>query len=305
MHKHPYFLLLIAPLFLAGNAVAGKLADGLIAPMTLTLLRWGLAVIIITPLAWPKLRRDWPIIRHNLLILMLYGVFGFTLFNILLYNALTYTSVIHVSIVQATIPMLTLILGGLLFRQTVRGGQVIAAILTFSGVVLTVTGGEVLRLLESDINRGDLFMLLASLAYAMYSLALRYKPNISWWSFIAVLAFFAMLASIPFAWYEIAQATTPTFHLNWESIALILYVALFPSLVAQLAYAVAVSSIGAAQASISINLIPVFGVLLAVVLLGETLHSYHIFGMLLVFFGIGASEWSRHSSSQFIKPNLK
>lgn len=290
---HPYVLLILAPLIWAGNAVVGKLADGLIEPMTLTFFRWSLALLVLLPFVPMHLRQDWALIKSNWGRLAFYGCVGFTLFNVLLYTALTYTSVVNVSIEQACIPILTLLLGALLFKESVSIWQGIGVILAFVGVFLTISGGQFERILQSDLNRGDVLMLLASLAYALYSLALRFKPAISWWSFIFVLACFAWLTSIPFALYEVSQATEPVMVYSWATFAVIVYVGLLPSIVAQIAYAFAVTQIGAAHASFAINLIPVFGVLLAIILLGEALQIYHIVGIILVFTGIGLSEKSR------------
>ena len=106
LHRTAYLCLVIATLSWGGNAVAGKLALGHISPMMLTFWRWAIAVAIIFAISLPQLRKDWPVVRKRLPILIFYGVIGYTTFNAVLYTALKYTTAINVAIEQAGIPML-------------------------------------------------------------------------------------------------------------------------------------------------------------------------------------------------------
>lgn len=297
MLNHPYFLLIIAPLIWAGNTIAGKLATDAIAPMTLTLLRWIVAVLVLLPFVLPGLYRDWAAVRSKLLLLFACGCFGFAGFNMLYYKSLHYTTAINVALLQATIPILILLINWLIYRQRMGGAQLLGVVMAFVGVVLIITNGQVSALLTLSLNYGDLLMLAACLMYAAYSIGLRAKPSIRWGSFIFVLAISALLTVLPFAAYEIA-IESQVFVFSFKSLLLVIYVSIFASIISQIAYAKGVSIVGANRAGFAINLVPVFGALMAVLLLGEQFRWYHLASLVLVLGGIALSERSAKQLSQ-------
>ena len=184
--QHPYLLLTLTTLFWGGNVVAGKLAVGHIDPHALMLLRWGGGLLVILPFAIAPLRRDWPVIRRSLPLLLFYGAIGFATFNILVYAAAYLTSGVNIAIEQVAVNIFVMLLNFVIFRTRVRGLQLVGVLLTILGVAITATHGDLTRLLALDINLGDALVLLACLAYAIYSLTLRYRPASHWLSFLAV-----------------------------------------------------------------------------------------------------------------------
>lgn len=290
MINNPYLLLMLAPLIWGGNALVGKLAVGEIAPMTLVLLRWIGALLVLMPFALPHVVKDWQKIKPALGWFVVYGGIGFALFNLLFYVAAHDTSAVNIALIQATIPMLILLINRLFFRQYLIFPQVIGLLMTLLGVLFIVSGGQWQVLKNLQLNHGDMLMLLAALCYAVYSITLRYKPAVSWLSFIFVAGVFALLLVLPFAVFEIINAEQAVLNFNAKVALLLLYVAIFPSIVAQIAYAKGVSLIGANRAGVAINLVPVFGALMAVVFLGEAFRWFHLAGLLLVMGGIVLSE---------------
>lgn len=288
MSRNAYVLLLLTMLMWGGNAVAGKMAVGHISPMVLTTFRWLGAVALMLAIGIPQLRRDWHVVRPRLLYLFLLGAAGFTLFNAAMYTALTFTTVINVSIEQAGMPMFIFIANFVLYRIGVSAGQVIGFSLSMVGVALTATHGNLLTLSEQQINSGDLLMLAAVLLYAGYTIALRYKPAIHWKSLMSVMAVAAALTSLPFMAWEVA--TGAAIWPDMRGWGIILYVAIFPSVVSQLFYVRAVDLIGANRAGLFINLVPIFGTILSIAILGEDLEMYHIAALVMVLGGIWLAE---------------
>jgi drug/metabolite transporter (DMT)-like permease len=288
MHKTAYPLLLLTTLFWGGNAVAGKFAVGHVSPMLLTTARWGFALIILLVIGWPKLKADWPTIRRKALYLMALGGVGFSLFNIALYSAVAYTSAINVSIEQAGIPMLIFIGNFLLFRLHASLAQITGFLVSLVGVALTASHGDPARLLALDLNFGDALMLGAVIAYAGYTMALRFKPNVHWLSLMIALTAGAFITSLPFTAVEVAagSAILPDAR-GW---GVIFYTTIFPSIVAQIFYVRGVELIGANRAGLFVNLVPVFGTLLSVVVLGEAFYAYHAVALVLVLGGIWLAE---------------
>ena len=296
MYRNAYLLLILTTLFWGGNSVAGKLAVGHVSPMLLTAVRWGLAVVILAAIGWPRLRADWPTVRKHFWLLTGLGVLGFTVFNAALYTALNFTTAINTSIEQAGIPMIIFAANFILFRTRVTPAQILGFMLSLVGVALTASHGSMERLLALDMNFGDALMLIAVLVYSAYTVALRFKPEIHWQSLMIMLTGSAFVTSVPFALWEFGtgRGIVPD-ATGW---ALIAYIVIFPSLAAQVFYIRGVELIGANRAGLFINMVPIFGTLLSVVIIGEDFQLYHGVAMVLVLGGIWLAENSGRKMAQ-------
>lgn len=291
MNRKAYFYLCVTTFFWGGNTVAGKLAVGHVSPMMLTTLRWLIALCVILAFMTPQIRRDWPKIRKHWLLLLSYGAVGFTLFNALLYTALEHTSTINAVIEQAGIPMLIFIFNFILFRIPASLAQVVGFSITLVGVLVTASHGDLTSLFELELNFGDVLMLFACIVYASYTISLRWKPQMHWQSFIAVPVFGALLGSLPLLFWEAASGKTV--FPDASGWLIVLYAGFFPSLMSQILWVRGVEMIGANRAGLFINAIPIFGTFLAVLMVGETLHAFHLVALTLVLGGIAIAEWGR------------
>lgn len=291
MTMRAYAFLMLTAFAWGGNAVAGKIAVGHASPFLMNLLRWILALVAISAVSIPQIRRDMPEIRKHVVYLFIMGAVGFTSFNALLYTALHHTSAINAVIEQAGIPMVIFLGNFLLFRQRVAGGQIAGFLLTLAGVALTASNGDVFSLIALRLNFGDFLMMLAVLVYSAYTIGLKYKPDIHWKSMMAATAAGALLAALPLAAYEWTSGggLVPD-RTGW---LVVLYIGLVPSLMSQILFVKGVEAIGANRAGLFVNLVPIFGMMLSLVLLGESLHFYHVISLVLVFGGIVASERAR------------
>lgn len=292
MLRHAYTLLLLASFFWAGNAVSGKLALGHVSPMVLNSARWIIASLVIAAIGLPHFRKDWPVLKKRLVFIFLLGAVGFSLFNIVLYNAVRYTTVINVSIEQAAMPMFIFALNFVLFRTGVGVGQIVGFLMSVAGVALTASHGDLSTLAQLQMNFGDALMLIAVISYSGYTVALRNKPDVHWKSLMLAMCVSAFVASIPFTIWEVAagEAIMPTL----RGYAIMAYTSLFPSILSQIFYIRGVELIGGNRAGLFINMIPVFGTILSVLLLGEAFQLYHAAALVLVFGGIWLAERSGH-----------
>ncbi|WP_349236538.1 DMT family transporter [Devosia sp. MC532] len=290
--NQPYLLLVLAPLFWGGNVVAAKLVADEIDPFLLLASRCVLATLFILPFAWTALKRDWSVVRKYWPVLMAFGAVGYALFNVLLYLGLQTTTGVNAAIVQAALPMLILAANFFVFRVRVRPLQVLGVVLAILGVVYTATHGDISRLLTLNVNPGDGFVILACLAYTAYTLALKYRPKMDIMSFMAVtftgaaITGVVMLALFGGGLGQVAKLADMSGAV-WLVIA---YVAIFPSMFSQVAYARGVELVGANRAAPSHNLIPVFGALGSLLLLGEALQLYHVIAALIIVGGIILAE---------------
>lgn len=218
------------------------------------------------------------------------GAFGMGLFNLTMYTALRYTSAVNASIEQSLMPILIVVANFLFFRQKVVLWQIVGVAVSVVGVVVTSTNGNPLEFFSGALNRGDALMILAAVFYAGYTISLRWRPAVHWLSFLFFIACGAAAVCLPLSlWEIITKGFTPPSIEGW---LLIGYAVIFPTVVAQLAFARGVELIGGNRAGLFINLVPVFGSLLAVMLIGESFYIYHAIGLVLVLGGIVLAEKS-------------
>ena len=283
----PHLLLSATALIWAGNAIAGRFADGHVSPMWLTSLRWAIAVAVVGAIAHRDIRADWPVIRRHLPYLFVMGATGYTLFNYFLYSALTYTSAITVAIWQSAMPLFIFVMGYLAFRTPTRWGQAAGFALTAAGVLTVAARGDWAALVGGRVggNWGDVLMIGASLAYAGYSVALKAKPRLHPLPFLFCMMVAALLVAAGGLALE-AWSGAARFPADMRAWAVVVYAGLFPSIVAQGFFIRGVDGIGANAAGLFINLVPVLTAVLAIALLGEALHLYHAVAFLLVAGGV-------------------
>ncbi len=285
---NPYLLLTITALVWGGNAVAGKLAAGHVSPFFLTLVRWLIACAVVFPFALPHLKKDKETIKKHFWFLFALGAIGFGLFNNLFYLALNYTTAINVAIEQASMPLIVFFLNYLLFRTRVTAFQLIGFLITLIGVGVTATRGDLLSFSVQSLNIGDLMLLVAIMFYGVYSVFIQKKPDIHLLSFMFVLGAAAFTICIPFTAYEVASG-----RFLWPDLqgwGVIVFAGLFPSLVSQLFWVMGLEKIGSNRGGVFINLVPVFGALLAILILGEKFQTYHAVGLVLVLGGIALAQ---------------
>jgi drug/metabolite transporter (DMT)-like permease len=137
-------------------------------------------------------------------------------------------------------------------------------------------------------NEGDVMMLVAAILYAGYTIGLRERPRVSGLSLLAGMAVAAFVTSVPLMIWEIASGgfIWPT----TAGLAMLVYVALGPAFISQVFFLRGVELIGPGRAGVFVNLVPVFGAIMAVVLLGEPFAAYHVVALLLVVGGIAIAQ---------------
>ena len=288
LYQWPSVLLTLTTIFWAGNAVAGRVAVGQIAPLMLVFLRWLLVLAVMWPLYGRQVREHWPELRPRLGKVILMALLGLTLFNTLFYIAAHTTTAVNIGILQGSVPVVVLVGAFLTHGTRATPVQVAGVLITAVGVVVVATQGSPLSVFEMELNRGDLWMLAACLFYAFYTVALRDRPNMPGAAFFTLLALISAVTSLPLA---VGEALVSGFSLpTWQGWLVTLYVAIFPSCLAQLFYVRAVDLIGPGRTGVFVNLVPVFTAILAVFLIAEPFAAYHAVALTLVIGGIWLSQ---------------
>lgn len=289
--SNPYLLLTLTMLMWSANGIAGRVAIGEVSPMVIVTLRWLISCSLLFAFAFSRIREDWLVLKNHIVRLVLGAIFGFTGFNALFYLSAHHTSAVNMTILQGSLPIFVL-MGAALFQRTpLTLLQAIGIPFTLAGVIAVASQGQLDVLLAFNFNIGDIGLVIACLSYAIYTLMLRNRPKVSGIGFFAIVAMAAFITSLPLLGLEMAlgEAQWPTVE-GWMIVA---FIGICPSLLAQLFFLKAVELIGPGRAANFTNLVPIFGPLLAIILLGEPFHLYHAVALMLVLGGITLAEWRR------------
>jgi drug/metabolite transporter (DMT)-like permease len=290
-------MLTLSAAFWAGSAVTGRMAAGLIPPIALSFWRWVLAFLMFVVLAGPSLWRERRAVLsawRPLLVLSLTGVAGF---SILFFEGLQYSTAINASLFDALGPMLTLVLAAIVLRAPATAREMVGVVLGIAGAVLIIFRGRLDALLALQVNIGDVFLIAAMVVWAGYTVALRRFPlALDPLVVMAVLCGAGIPIILPFYLLELARGET--FEITTETAGIIVYAGIFASALAYLCWNRGVAVVGPAKAALAQYLVPVFGVVLAMMALGEALEWFHLAGMVLIFGGIGMATlpWPRRRS---------
>ena len=277
-------LLAVTMLCWAGSIVVGRAAAPLVPPVQFTLLRWIVGLLIVTPLAWPHLRADLPALWVRRWVVFTLSLLGTCVYNILAYRGLHDTSAVNGLLMQSVMPLMVLLVG-LPFGQRTTLRQGVAILVSLAGVLLITAQGSWAVLRELRFNPGDVILFAAVTSYAVYSLVLRQKPAVHAMSLLVVMFALGLVMLVPLAaweWQSGARVVSSV-----PAFAAILYAGVFASFVATLCYNRGIELVGAARGGQYMHLIPVFGTVLAVGLLGERLHAYHGWGVAVIALGLG------------------
>ena len=286
-------LMTLPPLLWAGNAVVGRLAVGSVPPLTLNFLRWTLAMLLLLPLGWHALR-DPAAIAARWKYLLVIGLLGVGSYNSLQYLALVTTTPINVTLIAASMPVWMLAVGALFHDEHPTTRQIAGAVLSLLGVLFVIARGDPAALVRVHFVAGDLYVLIAIIAWAFYSWMLARppasmrapdRPDWDWAGFLLLQTLFGLLGAGAAAAGE-AVLTGATVHWNGWVVAALLYVAIGPSIIAYRCWGLGVARGGPALAAFFGNLTPVFAALMSAAALGEAPRWFHGAAFALIVGGI-------------------
>jgi drug/metabolite transporter (DMT)-like permease len=285
-------LLTIPPLLWAGNAIVGRLVREAVPPMTLNLLRWAIALVILLPLGRAAFKRgsggltNWR--RYALL-----GLLGIGMYNSLQYLALQSSTPINVTLVASGMPVWMMLVGRLFFNAPLRRWQVAGAVLSIVGVLVVLCRGDIHQLLALRLVAGDLYMILATIAWSFYSWMLlqpQDSPRLrsDWAAFLATQVLYGLLWSTLFTGIEWSVGA-PAIAWSRKLAAALLFVAAGPAVLAYALWGAGIRRAGPGIGAFFVNLTPLFAALLSSAFLGELPHAYHVLAFALIVGGIVVS----------------
>jgi drug/metabolite transporter (DMT)-like permease len=279
-----FILLLLAALCWAGNHTLARAVGGHVPPASLAVLRWILVLLVVLPFALPRLRADWPKLKGNPGLMILFAITGGGAFGTLQFVALHFTTALNMGVVGSVAPAFIVAASWILFRERLSPLQLLGVLVSLSGVLAIVSRLDLTRLAGLSFNGGDLIIIANMVLWAVYAACLRARPSIHATTFMLSMAVIAALGNLPFAAGEFAfgyrlQAT-------WLTLGTLLYAAFVTTILAYVAWNTAVDVVGAPRAGAFLHTIPIFSALLATTLLGETIEAFHVLGFALILSGV-------------------
>ncbi|UCZ55207.1 DMT family transporter [Bacillus shivajii] len=294
---YSYILLIFVVIFYAGNILIGKAINEL-PPFTIAFFRVLVAFIVILPIgilsAW-RHRATFLQYKKPVLIMTLTGV---TFFNTFIYGSLQFTTATNVAVLETVIPVVTVVLSAWLLRERLRKVQWLGIILSFIGAVWVVMDGRIFQLANIDWNIGDAIMIGAIGTWAIYSIYVKkWIHLLPPYAALFVMTGVSVIVLLPFVMFEWFIAGVPTLA-NPSYITGLLYLGVFPSLVALIFYNRAVQQLGASRASVFLNFLPVFTMVGAYFWLGEVITSMQIIGAIAVMGGVVLTTQAKQSEGE-------
>lgn len=280
-----YAFPLLAIFIWAGNTVINKLAVGAIFPAEIGFYRWLLAGLLFSPFMLKAVIAHWPQIRPNLGKIFVLGVLGMAVYQSLAYFAATLTTATNMGIILSLMPLMSLAMAIISLGQRLTAGALVGAVLSFAGVLVVVSSGSLGALLQHGLNMGDAMMLIATLAYAIYSTLLK-----KWQLRLPPLVLLYLQVLVAIVVLFPLYVASPKTGLTLQNIPLVLYACLLASMLAPLAWMQAVQRLGPSRTTLFFNLLPLITALIAAVVLKEQLAMYHLVGGLLTLAGVILSE---------------
>jgi len=289
----PYLLVSLAPMFWSGNFVLGRALHETFPPIALSFWRWAVALLVLIPFLLPRASELARALGRHWAVLSLLGLLGVTNFNTFVYLGLQTTTATNAVLLVSTTPVLILVLSFLLLAVPVRPLQLVGVLLSLGGVGIIAAGGDPVALMSLELNSGDLWILAAVVSWALYSVCLRWRPRgLDPLVFLAATIVTGLVQLLPLYLWDLARGST--LELGAVTIGAVGYVAIFPSVISYVFWNRGVVELGANRTGQFLHLMPVFGTLLSIWLLGERLETYHLAGMGLIAAGIsmaGGREW--------------
>ncbi len=284
--KTAYIFLIFATLFWSGNFIVGKAASLFaIPPFTLNFYRWTFAWLILAPFTLKEIFQKKEYILKNLKLILILGITSITIFNSIVYYSLNFTQVINGVLMISTIPVMIIFFSWIFKIEKTNFYQILGIFFSLTGVVVIVTNANISKLLNLNFNKGDLWMVVAMLSWAMYSALLRKKKfELSQISLLQTIISAGLILLLPAYLIEMSLGYRLNIHLPF--ILTLSYVVLFPGLASFFFWIKGISIIGSNRSGIFLHLMPIFSTIMAILIFKEKFMTFHLIGAFLIFTGI-------------------
>ncbi|QNM97269.1 DMT family transporter [Chitinimonas koreensis] len=296
----PYVLLVFATLCWAGNFILARAMHAEIAPVTLAFGRWLVALLALLPIAWPRIMAQRAQLWRARRRLLWLGAYGIAASNTLIYIGLHHTNATNAVLFNALVPLMVMLLAWAVWRKPLAGREWAGVAGSLMGVLLIICHGQLGHLLTLDFNGGDAWVVGGLACWSVYTLMLRgIRDSLDRFAVLAVTIAVGLVMLLPFLAWEVMEVGLPA--ASAANGLSVLYLGLFPSVFALIAYMRAVSAMGPTRAAGFLHLIPAFGAVGAGIFLGEQLAAYHVLGLAIIFCGL---YWAQGAAPAVAAPTV-
>jgi drug/metabolite transporter (DMT)-like permease len=281
-----YLMLIFCAFFWSGNFIVGKFATLYeVPPLTLNFFRWLIIWIILIPFTLRDILKNIKVIKRKFYSIILMSITSISVFNSVVYYSLNFTQVLNGALMISIIPVLIVFISFIFKTEKINFSQIFGLVLSIAGVIIIITRLDFGKLINLNLNKGDLWLLVAMFSWAIYSTMLRtHKTGLKYLSFISVIVSIGLIFLFPQFLFEFYNHQVIRF--NIPVFLITTYVVLFAGLGAYIFWNKAVVIVGPNKAGIFLHLMPVFSSFMAIFLLNEKLMSFHIIGAIIIIIGI-------------------
>ena len=270
---------------MASNLVVARGGIEFVPPISLSFWRWSLVFLILLLFNFFYLKKNYPKIIKEVKKLFFLGSMGCGVCSIFPYIAGETTTIVNMGIIYTSSPIFIILISNFFFKEKINNFILLGLISCLMGVLVIITKGNFSFLINLKFTSGDLWMLGASIGWALYSVYLfRWKSSLSVFPRFTMISFFGALSIFPFYLIEqnLFQAT------NFDSYFYIwvIFAAISPGIIAFSLYTITQKHLGASTTGFTLYLFTVYGAFYGVIFFGEKLEYFHFIGALLVFMGI-------------------
>jgi drug/metabolite transporter (DMT)-like permease len=281
-----YLMLILCAFFWSGNFIVGKFATLYeVPPLTLNFFRWLIVWIILIPFTFRDILKNIKVIKKNFYSILLMSITSISVFNSVVYYSLNFTQVLNGALMISIIPVLIVFISFIFKTEKINFSQIFGLLLSIIGVLTIITRLDFAKLINLDLNKGDLWLLVAMLSWAIYSTMLTtHKTGLKYLSFMTAIVSIGLIFLFPQFLFELSNHQVIKF--NIPVILITGYVIFFAGLGSYILWNKAVVIVGPNKAGIFLHLMPVFSSFMAIFLLNEKLMTFHIIGAIIIIVGI-------------------
>jgi drug/metabolite transporter (DMT)-like permease len=281
-----YLMLILCAFFWSGNFIVGKFATLYeVPPLTLNFFRWLIVWIILIPFTFRDISKNFKVIKKNFYPILLMSITSISIFNSVVYYSLNFTQVLNGALMISIIPVLIVFISFIFKTEKINFSQIFGLLLSITGVLTIITRLDFAKLINLDLNKGDLWLLVAMLSWAIYStMLITHKTGLKYLSFMTAIVSIGLIFLFPQFLFELSNHQVIKFNIPF--ILITSYVVFFAGLGSYILWNKAVVIVGPNKAGIFLHLMPVFSSFMAIFLLNEKLMNFHIIGAIIIIIGI-------------------
>jgi len=265
-----YVKLLLTAVFWGGTFIAARVVTQNVGPFSAAFLRFAIASLFLVSIiirlegGLPRLKRD------QIIPVILLGMTGVFAYNIFFFLGLKTVTAGRASVIIAMNPIFIALFAHLLFKERLSRINVTGILLCVTGAIVVISKGNPPALLQGGLEGGELYILGCVASWVLYSLI--GKHTMQEISPMAAVTYSCLIGGallfVPACIEGLLADVAGYRRVDWLGIA---YLGFFGSVLGFTWFYQGIKKIGASRAAVFINFVPVSAVILAVLLLGETL----------------------------------